>query len=85
MAYKCPRCGEPVSRSSNRAAGLGGGLVGILLAAAFGALQCQKCGKIPKKEFPPEDRKKMMMGSVIMVVVALVLLAIVVVALVALQ
>jgi len=85
MAYKCPRCGEPVQRGSSAGAGYAGGLVGMLIYAAFGAFQCKKCGKIPKKEFPAEDRKKMMVGSLVMIGVALLLLVGVVIVLVALQ
>ena len=85
MAYKCPRCGEPVRRGQSKGAGVGGGLVGILFYAAFGSFVCNSCGKIPRKEFPPEDRSKMLLGSAVMVVVAVALLAGVVVLLVALD
>ena len=66
MAYKCPRCGEAVSRSQSGQRGL----FFVLLAAAFGSFACAKCGKIPRKEFPPADRKKMALGSVVMALVA---------------
>jgi DNA-directed RNA polymerase subunit RPC12/RpoP len=69
MSYKCPRCGEAVSRSKTGRAGL----VGMLLVAAFGGFQCEKCGKIPRKEFPPEDRRKMATGSIVMTAVAVAL------------
>jgi len=59
MAYACPRCGKPIQRGENKIVGLvAGGLVGALLAFAFGSFQCSGCGKIPMKEFPPEVRKK---------------------------
>jgi predicted RNA-binding Zn-ribbon protein involved in translation (DUF1610 family) len=78
MAYKCPRCGEAVSRSQSGQRGL----FFVLLAAAFGAFQCPKCGKIPRKEFPAGDRRKMALGSFLMAFVAIAVLAGAVVALV---
>jgi hypothetical protein len=50
------------------------GLVGALFYAAFGAFQCKKCGKIAKREFPAEDRNKMMLGTFVMVIAAIALL-----------
>jgi DNA-directed RNA polymerase subunit RPC12/RpoP len=78
MEYKCPRCGGPVTRNANSAAGAVGGLVGALLAQAFGGFSCAKCGPIPKSEFTPDERSSMTTGSVLMVVGALVLLAVVI-------
>jgi hypothetical protein len=85
MAYECPRCGGPVQRGSHTAVGLAGGAVGGLLYAAFGKFQCKKCGPIPRKEFAPEVRQKMLLGSLAIVVIALVLLIAVIVLLVFLQ
>jgi len=73
MAYKCPRCGGPVQRGSGVGASAAGGLVGALFYAAFGAFQCPKCGKIPRREFPSEVRGKMAMGSLLMILVAIAL------------
>lgn len=78
MASQCPRCGGKVQRGSSTAATAGAGLVGALFYAAFGSLQCPKCGKIARREFPPEERTKMLLGSMAMVAGALVILAIVV-------
>ena len=78
MAYNCPRCGEPVQRASSGGAAAVGGLVGSLAYSAFGSFECPSCGKIPRKEFPPEARRKMMLGSVLMVVGAIVLLIVVI-------
>jgi hypothetical protein len=44
---------------------------------AFGAFECPNCGKIPRKEFPPEARRNMALGSVLMIVFAIVLLIVV--------
>jgi len=77
MAYNCPRCGEVVERSSSSGAAVVGGLVGSLIYSAFGAFECPSCGKIPRKEFPPEARRKMVLSSVLMVVGAIVLLIVV--------
>jgi hypothetical protein len=85
MAYSCPRCGEPVQRKSSAVAGATGGLVGALLGSAFGGFECAKCGKIPRKEFPPEVRNKMLLNSVLMVVGAIVLFVVVVGVIIALQ
>ena len=85
MAYNCPRCGDSVKRGSSTAAQIGGGLVGALIYAAFGAFNCNNCGKLAKSEFPPEDRSKMMMGSIGLVVAAIVLLIVVIFIIVALR
>ncbi len=74
MAYKCPRCGETVQRGSSSAAGVAGGAVGALLYSAFGSLQCNQCGPIPRREFPPDVQRQMTLGSLTIVLVALVLL-----------
>ena len=73
MAYKCPRCGEPVHRGHSTGAQIAAGLVGALFYAAFGSFQCKKCGKIARSEFPHEDRAKMTTGSVLMAVGAVAL------------
>jgi predicted RNA-binding Zn-ribbon protein involved in translation (DUF1610 family) len=78
MAYNCPRCGEPVKRKGSNVAAAAGGAVGALLGSAFGSFECANCGKIPRKEFPPEARRKMVLSSVLMVVGAIALLIVVV-------
>jgi hypothetical protein len=85
MAYQCPRCGNQVSRNYSTTAQLAGGLVGALFAGAFGSFGCKQCGKIPRAEFPPDVRNKMMMGSLGMVAGAVVLFVMVIVAVVALN
>ena len=74
MAYECPRCGKAVQRGSSTTAGVAGGLVGALVFAAFASFQCESCGKIPMKEFPPEVRSKARLSSLAMVAGAIVLL-----------
>lgn len=73
MAYQCPRCGEAVQRGYSSGAQQAAGLVGALFYAALGSFQCAKCGKIPRKEFPPEDRTKMTTASFLMVIGAIAL------------
>ena len=85
MAYKCPRCGEPVQRGSNIAAGAAGGAVGALLYSAFGSFQCKKCGPITRSEFPTDVRRQMTLGSIAIVVIAVVLFVAVIALLVWLQ
>lgn len=85
MAYNCPRCGEQVQRKSSIVAGATGGVVGALLGAAFGGFECASCGKIPRKEFSPEVRNKMLLNSVLMVVGAVVLFIVVIGVIIALQ
>jgi hypothetical protein len=71
MAYQCPRCNHKVRRGTSRGAtmigGLAGGLIGGVGAAVIsytlGAMHCELCGPIPKKEFPREVRTEMLMGS----------------------
>jgi hypothetical protein len=79
MAYNCPRCGAPVKRKGSTIAGATGGLAGALLGSAFGGFECENCGKIPRKEFPPEARQKMMLSSVLMIVGAIALFVVVVI------
>jgi hypothetical protein len=64
---------------------MAGGAVGALLYAAFGSFQCKKCGRIAKREFPPEVQRQMMLGSVGIVVGAVVLLVVAITALILLQ
>ena len=85
MAYTCPRCGAPVKRKGSTVAGATGGLVGVLLGSAFGGFECESCGKIPRKEFPPEARQKMMLSSVLMVAGAIGLCIVVVVLIAVIQ
>ncbi len=71
MAYQCPRCNGVVRRGTSRGAtlvgGLAGGLVGGLAAVVVsyvgGSMQCERCGPIPKKEFPSETRTEMFVSS----------------------
>ena len=85
MAYKCPRCGDPVSRGYSTTAQIAGGLVGALFVAAFGSFGCKKCGKIPRSEFPPDIKQRMMLGSLGLIAGAVVLFVVVIVAVVALN
>ena len=74
MSYACPKCGGPAQRGSNSAAGHAGGLVGMLLYAAFAGFNCGKCGKIERSSFSPEVRSQMMRNSALMAVGAAILL-----------
>ena len=65
-----PGSGE-IQRSHSRGVQATTGLVGALLYGAFGPLECQKCGKIPRIEFPHEDRIKMHQRSFLMVLGAI--------------
>jgi hypothetical protein len=48
-------------------------MVGLKLVAAFGPYRCQKCGKIPKREFPPEVRSKMIGVTIALILGAIAL------------
>jgi hypothetical protein len=74
MAIACPRCGGPVSRAYSASAQMAGGLVAALFYGAFGALQCKKCGKIPRSEFPSEVQTRLALTTTAMVVGAVALL-----------
>jgi hypothetical protein len=76
--YKCPRCGEPVSRGYSSTAQMAGGLVGALFYAAFGSFECRNCGKIATSEFPPEVRDKITRDSILLAVGAMALLIVVI-------
>ena len=71
MAYPCPRCGQPLQRKASTTAAVAGGLVGGLLAAAFGGFQCRACGPVDKSLLSPQVRRKMLMGSILMILIAL--------------
>ena len=71
MAYKCPRCDGKVSRNYSENAQRTAGLVGLFFAAAFGAFNCEKCGKIPRKEFPSDVQMKMAAGTLLLAVLAI--------------
>lgn len=71
MAYQCPRCGESVQRAYSGSAQATAGLVGALFYAAFGSFRCNKCGSIPRSEFPSEARVRMALGSLGMIVAAI--------------
>lgn len=75
MAYHCPRCGHPIKRSSSHAAAIIGGMVGSMIASAFGPFECQDCGTISTSEFPPDVQKQITMGSIGLVAGALALAA----------
>lgn len=77
MAYACPRCQRPVQRKSNALAQSLGGLVGAMMAAAFGSFECRNCGILKSREFPPEVRSKMRTASAGMIVGALVIVVVV--------
>jgi hypothetical protein len=53
-------------------------VAGALVYAAFGSFQCETCGKIPMKEFPPEVRSKARWGSIALIGGALLLIILVV-------
>jgi hypothetical protein len=74
MAYECPRCGGAVSRGSSTTAGMMGGLVGMLIFAAFASFQCERCGPIPTSEFPSSVRTEMVTGTLAMLAGAALLL-----------
>jgi hypothetical protein len=82
MAYQCPRCGGVVRRGASRgamaagglAAGCIGGLLAWVLSFVFGSMSCERCGPIPKKEFPPQVRSEMFVGSLTIVSVGAVAL-----------
>lgn len=56
---------------------MAGGLIGALLAAAFGAFQCAKCGKIPTQEFPVDVRTQIRRNSALMIIGAMALVIVV--------
>ena len=85
MAYRCPRCSEPVQRGHSSTAQMSAGLVGAMFYAAFGAFSCKQCGKIARAEFPAEDRNKMLFGSLALVGGAILLFVFVILLLVALN
>ncbi|MGA2586905.1 MAG: hypothetical protein ABSF88_07790 [Candidatus Aminicenantales bacterium] len=77
MAYKCPRCGEPVQRGRSTSGQLAAGVVGAMFFAAFGAFKCKNCEKIPRSEFPAEVRQKISTGTFILVVSGIALIFVV--------
>ena len=68
MAYKCPRCGNPVQRGYSPTAQVAAAIVGALFYSAFGAFQCKTCGKLKRAEFSTEDQSKMLFRSAALIV-----------------
>jgi hypothetical protein len=75
MGYQCPRCNGDVRRGSNKGAtafgsllgGGGGGLLVAVFSYVIGCMACERCGPIPRKEFPPAVRTEMFVGSLAIV------------------
>jgi hypothetical protein len=75
MAYQCPRCNGDVRRGINKGAtafgsllgGGGGGLLVAVFSFVIGCMQCERCGPIPRQEFPREVRTEMFVGSLAIV------------------
>jgi uncharacterized paraquat-inducible protein A len=87
-SYVCPRCGRPVQRGSSAtstAAGFAGGLLGMLIYAAFGNFHCGVCGEIPKHEFPPDVQWRMTLGTIGYLLAAVVVLGALITIIVLLQ
>jgi hypothetical protein len=42
-------------------------LAAALVSFTIGSMHCERCGPIPKKEFPPEVRTEMRVGSLAIV------------------
>jgi hypothetical protein len=76
MAIACPRCGGTVSRAYSSKAQMAAGLVGAMFYAAFGALQCKTCGKIPRSEFPTEVQTRLALTTTALIVGAVALLVV---------
>ena len=51
--------------------------MGALFYAAVGAFECPKCGKIPRREFPPDVRRKMIVRSAVLAGSAIVIFLVV--------
>jgi hypothetical protein len=49
------------------AAGCVGGLLIWMLSFVFGSMRCERCGPIPRGEFPPQVRSEMFVGSLTIV------------------
>ena len=79
MAYKCPKCGDPVQRGYSSSAQMTAGLVGSMFYAAFGKFEYEKCGKIAQSEFPKEDRTKMTLISTLLINGAIALAIVVII------
>jgi hypothetical protein len=53
---------------------MAGGLVAAMFYAAFGAMNCKTCGKIPRSEFPSEVQTRLALTTVALIVGAIALL-----------
>lgn len=74
MAYQCPRCGDKVERTASTVGAAAFGLVGALIASAFGPLKCKQCGIVSKSEFPPHVQSQMTRGSIGLILTAVLVL-----------
>ncbi|MGV3605286.1 MAG: hypothetical protein ACO1RA_02690 [Planctomycetaceae bacterium] len=80
MAYKCPRCGDKVERTASTVGAATFGLVGALIASAFGPLKCKQCGTVSKSEFPPDVQSQMTRGTIGLIATAVLVLVVALVA-----
>jgi len=69
MSYQCPRCGDRVTRIFPRRVP-GFGLLGPMVYFLFVSCECARCGLIPRREFAPEDRRKMALTTLAMMTLA---------------
>lgn len=74
MAYKCPKCGDPVQTNFRYVLPYSRILLLSLLRGVFSSYQCKKCGKIKRSEFPPEVRIRMNVVSMLVVVGVIIIL-----------
>ena len=76
--YICPRCRKPVERGGNRAAGLIGGIIGVLFSLAISPFQCENCGPIAISEFPRYVQRRIILRSVGLALSAVALLVVII-------
>jgi hypothetical protein len=60
MAYKCPRCGIPLFRTSDETIEAGSGDLGSILYMAFGPFRCLACGEIRTNDFPVKIQRRIL-------------------------
>ncbi len=72
--YSCPQCGDRVHRAKSEGAQRWFGLIGLMLYAAFGPMECDRCGEMRRREFPFQDQVRMLFGTLSLIGFAIVVL-----------
>lgn len=76
MKLNCPKCGREVKRFSGGEDAAGGGSFSLALLLS-GDYWCERCSRVSKAAFPPDQQKQINRTTVGYVVLSIVCLAVI--------